>query len=215
MTLKINEIFVSIQGESSLAGFPCVFVRLTGCNLRCSYCDTPYAYEEGEELTLNEVKERIRSYRIPLVEITGGEPLLQAETPKLIHSLLDEGYRVLLETNGSLDISGVDRRCKRIVDVKLPGSGEEGKNNRDNLKALTPMDELKFVLSHKEDYLYAKNTLLSLSPLLLREMVINFSPVMGRLDAAELSSWILQDRLFVRLNLQLHKLIWPQGERGR
>ncbi|MCP4715272.1 MAG: radical SAM protein, partial [Deltaproteobacteria bacterium] len=150
--MKVNEIFYSIQGESSYAGYPCVFVRLTGCNLRCSYCDTRYAYDEGEDCTEEQVLERIAAYGCSLVEITGGEPLLQPDTPGLISRLLDRGCRVLLETNGSMDIGSVDRRCVRIVDIKCPSSGEAGRNDEANLARLTAQDEVKFVIGTREDF---------------------------------------------------------------
>ena len=144
MSLKVNEIFYSIQGESTFAGRPCVFVRLTGCNLRCSYCDTRYAYEEGNELEIDEILRRVKSYTCPLVEVTGGEPLIQKETPFLLRRLLDEGYQVLLETNGSQDISRVDKRCIKIIDIKCPSSGESDKNDLRNLEKLD-QDEIKFI----------------------------------------------------------------------
>jgi 7-carboxy-7-deazaguanine synthase len=155
--LKVNEIFYSIQGESSYAGLPCVFVRLTGCNLRCSYCDASYAYEEGKDLEIGEIIDRVKSYRCRLVEITGGEPLIQKDTPHLIYALLEKGLEVLLETNGSLDISLVDGRCTKIVDIKCPSSGEDKKNDLGNLKRLSVKDEIKFVIGSREDYLYAQN----------------------------------------------------------
>ncbi|GAJ03129.1 unnamed protein product, partial [marine sediment metagenome] len=159
MPLKVNEIFFSIQGESSYAGRPCVFVRLTGCNLRCSYCDTQYAYDEGREMEIGEIIDRVASYECPLVEVTGGEPLIQKETSVLIHRFLEEGFEVLLETNGSQDISQIDDRCVKIVDIKCPSSGEEEKNDLDNLTRLTDKDEIKFVIGSREDYEYARKIL--------------------------------------------------------
>ena len=159
VALKVNEIFYSIQGESSFAGRPCVFVRLTGCNLRCSYCDTRYAYYEGEELELSEISERISGHGCSLVEITGGEPLIQKETPALIHNLLEDGFLVLLETNGTQDISRIDERCVRIVDIKCPSSGEKEKNDPGLLTRLSGRDEIKFVLADREDYEYARGVL--------------------------------------------------------
>ena len=156
MSLKVNEIFYSIQGESTHAGRPCVFVRLTGCNLRCSYCDTRYAYEEGGGMEIGHIFEQIAPFGCRLVEITGGEPLLQEDTPILIESLLDDGYEVLLETNGTMDISGLDPRCGKIMDVKCPSSEMRHKNNLENLNHLTVGDEIKFVIGTDEDYLYAK-----------------------------------------------------------
>jgi 7-carboxy-7-deazaguanine synthase len=214
MALLVNEIFYSIQGESSYAGLPCVFVRLTGCNLRCSYCDTQYAYEEGEEMGIGKIIELISSYRCPLVEVTGGEPLIQNETPYFIQCLLDKGYTVLMETNGSQDISRVDNRCVRIVDVKCPLSGEVSQNDFKNLDRLTERDEIKFVISGREDYEYAKevlNTYINLTPSMMKR--IHFSPASGRIKSNELAKWILDDHLNVRLHLQLHKFIWEPDQR--
>jgi 7-carboxy-7-deazaguanine synthase len=212
--LKVNEIFFSIQGESSFAGYPCAFVRLTGCNLRCSYCDTLYAYAEGDDLSIEEILHRVSGYNCSFVEITGGEPLLQEGATSLIKSLLDKGFRVLLETNGSLDISPVDPRCIRIIDVKLPSSGELESNYLNNLKQLRNNDELKFVIGGPEDYCYAKKILLMIPEDILKHITINFSPVFGRMEPRLLAEWILADRLDVRLNLQLHKIIWPSETRG-
>jgi len=214
LNLRVNEIFYSIQGESSFAGFPCIFVRLTGCNLRCSYCDTQYAYQEGKELSLDVIIKQIEKYRCSLVEITGGEPLIQEETPLLISNLLDKGYRVLLETNGSLDVSMIDRRCVRIIDIKLPGSGEAHRNFLENLNELHDKDELKFVIGGQNDYVYAKEILNRIPEDLSEKIVINFSPLWGMLEPALLADWILNDRLAVRLNIQLQKIIWPPGMRG-
>jgi 7-carboxy-7-deazaguanine synthase len=213
-SLKVNEIFYSIQGESSWAGYPCVFVRLTGCNLRCSYCDTQYAYDEGDELAIADIVAQVAAYRCPLVEITGGEPLLQAETPLLVSSLLDNRYRVLLETNGSLDVHSIDHRCIKIIDVKLPSSGETQSNCLQNLALLTDQDELKFVIGNKEDYDYAKQVMNLIPQQLLPKIIVNISPVFTVLSPALLASWILQDHLAVRLNLQLHKILWPSDRRG-
>lgn len=213
MPLKVNEIFYSIQGESSYAGYPCVFVRLTGCNLRCTYCDTAYAYADGQTITVDALLEQIAAYPCRLVEITGGEPLLQEETPRLIKKLLDRGNTVLLETNGTIDLSPVDPRCFKIMDIKCPSSGESGKNNFANLSRLAAHDEIKFVIATNEDYAYAKKML----PLLQQHTApchIHFSPVYGRCDPAALASWILEDGLPVRLSLQLHKAIWPGLQGG-
>ncbi|MDQ5986047.1 MAG: 7-carboxy-7-deazaguanine synthase [Syntrophus sp. SKADARSKE-3] len=208
MPLKVNEIFHSIQGESSYAGRPCVFVRLTGCNLRCFYCDTAYAYEDGQWLEIQDIKAQIRSFSCSLVEITGGEPLLQEETPVLIRTLLDEGFAVLMETNGSRDIRLVDERCVRIMDVKLPGSGEDGSFLDENLHHLTEKDEIKFVIADRRDYDYAKKILASWANRRLNAAPPLFSAVHGRLALEELAGWILADRLDVRLQCQLHKVIW-------
>jgi len=214
LPLKVNEIFYSIQGESSYAGCPCVFVRLTGCNLRCSYCDTSYAYEEGIWMDCGEILGRVRPFDCRLVEVTGGEPLLQEETPLLIDRLLDRGHTVLMETNGSLDIRLVDQRCIRILDVKCPSSGEADKNNLDNLRYLGVHDEIKFVLGDRGDYDYARTILSSFSgrfPCTARPL---FAPVYGRLAPAALAAWILEDHLDVRLQVQLHKIIWGHEKRG-
>ena len=152
MALRINEIFYSIQGESSYAGRPCVFIRLTGCNLRCSFCDTRYAYYGGDEMDVGEIVDLTRSYNCSLVEITGGEPLIQKDTPYLVEALLQHGFGVLMETNGSLNISMVDSRCVRILDIKCPSSGEDAKNDLENLKRLTDKDQIKFVIGEREHY---------------------------------------------------------------
>ncbi|MGC8490465.1 MAG: radical SAM protein [Syntrophobacteraceae bacterium] len=211
MAIQVNEIFHSIQGESSRAGEPCVFVRLTGCNLRCAYCDTRYAYEQGEFLEISEILERVRNLRCDLVEVTGGEPLLQADTPELIVKLLEAGHAVLLETNGSLDIGAVDERCQRIVDIKCPSSAMSGRNDLRNLAKVGARDELKFVLGSREDYEFARRILETMPD---AGCTINFSPVFGALAPRLLAQWILEDRLAVRLNLQLHKLIWDPEARG-
>lgn len=214
MSLKVNEIFFSIQGESSHAGRPCAFIRLAGCNLRCSYCDTRYAYEEGSWREIDDIEREIRPFGCSLVEVTGGEPLLQTETPELVRRLLDRGYTVLLETNGSLDIGAVDERCTRIVDMKCPSSGETDKNRLENLAILTPDDEVKFVIADRCDFDYARTLIAErlsgrrdLKPPL-------FSPAFGRLNPEDLARWILEERLDVRLQIQLHKVIWGPEKRG-
>jgi 7-carboxy-7-deazaguanine synthase len=214
VSLKVNEIFYSIQGESTFAGRPCVFVRLTGCNLRCSYCDTRYAYEEGNELEIDEILRRVKSYTCPLVEVTGGEPLIQKETPFLLRRLLDEGYQVLLETNGSQDISRVDKRCIKIIDIKCPSSGESDKNDLRNLEKLNKDDELKFVIADREDFEYAKGILAGMNQKHSKTDVTHLSPAFGKMDPAIMAKWILKDHLDVRLQLQLHKFIWDPGQRG-
>lgn len=214
MALKVNEIFYSIQGESSYAGYPCAFVRMTGCNLRCTYCDTRYAYEEGEELETLEILDRVKSYACPLVEVTGGEPLVQEETPSLILCLLDAGFKVLLETNGSLDIGRTDPRCIRIVDMKCPSSGEVERNDLENLRRLTGSDELKFVLCDRSDYEYAREIVHLMNQTPARVGHIHFSPVFGELAPDLLAKWILEDRLEARLSLQIHKIIWDPVQRG-
>jgi 7-carboxy-7-deazaguanine synthase len=214
VALKVNEIFYSIQGESSYAGRPCTFVRLTGCNLRCSYCDTQYAYNGGEDLEIDEIVARVSSFQCPLVEVTGGEPLIQKETPILIHRLLEEGYEVLLETNGSLDISQVDDRCVKIVDFKCPSSGETDENDMKNFDRLNGHDEVKFVIADREDYEYAKRLLDGISPNICKKNLVHFSPVHGSMEPERLAAWIQEDCLDVRLHLQLHKMIWPPDQKG-
>ncbi|MFC1884390.1 radical SAM protein [Thermodesulfobacteriota bacterium] len=214
MTLKINEIFYSIQGESTYAGRPCIFIRLAGCNLRCSYCDTSYAYKKGKQMGIEDIFDRIASYECPLVEITGGEPLIQEYTPVLIERLLEDGYEVLLETNGSKDISIVDVRCVRILDIKCPSSGMEEHNDLDNLTQLTANDELKFVVGSEEDYKFAKKTVDLFELVSDGTNPVNFSPVFGKMDPKRLAEWILNDHMNVRLHLQIQKIIWPPGKRG-
>ncbi len=214
MALKVNEVFYSIQGESSYAGRPCVFVRLTGCNLRCFFCDTQYAYEEGDNLQIADIVARVASYQCRLVEVTGGEPLIQKETPVLINRLLEEDYEVLMETNGSQDISQVDERCVKIVDIKCPSSGQSRHNDLGNINRLTDHDEVKFVIADRNDYEYAKQILDLTDFNLFRKNPVHFSPVFGRMEPKRLAEWIMGDHLDVRLHLQLHKVIWPPDQRG-
>ena len=214
MSLKVNEIFYSIQGESSFAGYPCIFVRLAGCNLRCAYCDTRYAYDEGTEMDILQIIKQVERYGCPLVEVTGGEPLIQKETPHLIHSLLEKGYHVLLETNGSQDISMVDRRCVRILDIKGPSSGEMGKNDFSNLERLTEKDEIKLIVGDRIDYEYAKKIIEMIRQKALTKNPVHLSPLFGEMPYQTLAGWILEDQLPARLHLQLHKVIWPEEKRG-
>ena len=212
MSLLVNEIFYNIQGESLFSGRPCAFIRLTGCNLRCSYCDTVYAYENGFEMEIQTLVNQIDSFGCPLVEITGGEPLIQTETPLLIRTLLENGYEVMIETNGSLDISIIDNRCTKVVDIKCPSSMESDQNDLENLKRIDSKDQVKFVIGTRKDYDYAKQ---------IREMMpecfaghhILFSPVFGQIAPSRLANWILEDKLDVRFHLQLHNIIWPDGEK--
>ncbi|MFC1516386.1 radical SAM protein [Thermodesulfobacteriota bacterium] len=213
MPLMVNEIFHSIQGESVNSGRPCAFIRLTGCNLRCTYCDTTYAYEEGKVIKISEIIDEIAVYQCPLVEVTGGEPLFQKETPELIYRLLENGYEVMMETNGSLDISSVDDRCMKIVDIKCPGSEMSEKNDLENLKRLRPTDQVKFVIGNREDYLFAKGFVDSELNGFPGSHIL-FSPVYGIMPPDKLVKWILDDHLNVRLNLQIHKMIWPLEQRG-
>jgi len=212
--LKVNEIFYSIQGESSYAGRPCIFVRLTGCNLRCSYCDTQYAYEEGKEMEIDAIVSQVESCQCSLVEVTGGEPLIQQETPALVYRLLEQGYEVLMETNGSQDISRVDDRCVKVVDIKCPSSGQISQNDLGNLNRLTDKDELKFVIGNRKDYEYAKKILTTANRNRLSKNPVYFVPVFGKMAPSMLAKWILGDRLNVRLQLQLHKIIWSPEKRG-
>ena len=214
MALKVNEIFHSIQGESTYAGQPCVFIRLTGCNLRCSYCDTTYAYEEGSFLEAEEIVEKVKGFGCSLVEVTGGEPLIQNETPELIRTLLDLDYSVLLETNGSKDIGMADKRCVKIVDIKCPSSGEEKSNDFENLNRLDKGDELKLIIADRTDYDFAIDIISRISEDRKKGIHIHFSLCFGKIEPRELAEWILNDRLNVRLNLQLHKYVWPPDIRG-
>lgn len=210
--LSVNEIFYSIQGESTWAGRPCVFVRLSACPLRCQWCDTEYAFYEGRDMSLEEVLERVRFYRCPVVEITGGEPLAQAGALDLIHALAEEDFTVLLETAGSHAIEGVDPRVRIVMDIKCPGSGMSHRNLWENLARLKPQDEVKFVLADRRDYEWAREVLETHG--LPERHTIHFSPVHGQLSPEELADWILEDRLAVRLQLQLHKYIWSPETRG-
>lgn len=214
MSLKVNEIFYSIQGESSYAGRPCAFIRLTGCNLRCTYCDTVYAYNEGHDLEIDEIIQEIESYHCSLIEITGGEPLIQPETPKLIRLLLDKRYTVLLETNGSQRINIVDDKCIKIMDIKCPSSGEQNNNDLYNIELLSEKDEIKFVIGDLEDYEYATRVLNTFNEVLQRKITVNFSPVFGKIEPKKLANWLLNDHFNARLQIQLHKIIWDPNERG-
>ena len=210
--MKINELFYSIQGESTHAGRPCVFIRTSGCHLRCEWCDTAHAFYEGVDVTLDAVMERVRSFGCPLVELTGGEPLLQRETPMLVTQLLNEGYTVLVETSGSLDIRVLDPRTIVIMDIKCPGSGMTDAMRWDNLEALKPTDEVKFVIKDRADYEWA--TELTKRHHLDRRCPVLFAPVFGVLDPEQLAGWLLADRLPARLQLQQHKYIWEPNTRG-
>lgn len=210
--LTVTEIFHSIQGESSHSGRPCVFVRLTCCNLRCVWCDTEYAFEGGVQMSIDEVLNRVISYGCRLVEITGGEPLFQEGVYELMRRLCDEGYEVLLETGGSLNISRVDARVKRIVDIKCPGSMMEKKNYWKNVEYLRPGDEIKFVIADREDYVWAKDVMSTYD--LGKKCPVLMSVVFGVLEPIQLAEWILEDRLNVRFQLQMHKYIWNPEMRG-
>lgn len=214
MPLDVCEIFFSLQGESTFAGLPCVFVRLSGCNLDCSYCDTLFAKTESTTLSRDTILEKIRSYRCSLVEITGGEPLIQTDTVPLISFLIENGYTVLLETNGSMSIQPVAGECMKIMDVKCPSSGEAHRNLAENLPLLSDFDEIKFVVGDREDYEYARSFILDKKTARIPKKQIHLSPVFNRLDPKKLASWILADRLEARLSLQLHKIIWNSEQRG-
>jgi 7-carboxy-7-deazaguanine synthase len=210
--LKINEIYASIQGESSHTGLPCIFIRLTGCNLRCTWCDTAYAFHKGDDFTVEETMQKVETFSLPLVEITGGEPLMQEDVYPLMDKLLEKGYRVMLETGGALPIDKVPEEVIKILDIKCPGSGEEKKNHLENLKFLAPHDEVKFVLLDRADYEWSRDLLQKYD--LPSSTQVLFSPVFDKLDLKDLSKWILEDRLPVRLQTQLHKVIWNKNAIG-
>jgi len=211
--LTINEIFYSVQGESSYAGRPCVFVRLTACDLRCSWCDTPYAFHEGAKRSLEQILEEVKAFACPLVEVTGGEPLLQEDVYPLMERLLEDGRTVLLETGGHRSTARVPERVVTILDVKCPGSGESGKNDWSNLDRLRPHDEVKFVVKDRADYEYARDVI-ARHDLATRAAAVHVSPVHGVMNARTLSEWVLADKLPVRVQLQLHKYIWDPATRG-
>ena len=211
--LTVNEIFHSIQGESTHAGRPCVFVRLTACDLRCSWCDTPYAFHEGNKMLVDEVVAKVRDYGCDVVEITGGEPLLQKDVYPLMEKLLSEGHTVLLETGGHLSVEQVPPGVFRVIDVKCPGSGEAAKNHWENLDLLTPRDEVKFVIRDRADYEFARDAI-ERHALASRCAAVLLSPVHDVLDAKALAAWMLEDRMTARLQLQTHKYIWGANVRG-
>jgi 7-carboxy-7-deazaguanine synthase len=211
-SLVVNEIFYSIQGESTFAGLPCVFVRLTACHLRCRWCDTDYAFTEGRRMHLPEIVETVAAYPCDLVEVTGGEPLLQPGVHALMATLADLGKTVLLETSGALPIETVDPRVVKIMDLKCPGSGEAQANRYENLEHLGPRDQIKFVIADRGDYLWARQTIERHG--LVGRWPLLFSPVHGELEPVTLAGWVLEDHLPVRLQLQLHKYVWSPGTRG-
>ena len=210
--IKINEIYLSVQGESTHTGLPCIFIRLTGCNLRCSWCDTAYAFHEGKNMSIDEILQKVENFGIHLVEITGGEPLMQDNVYTLIRKLIEKGYKVMLETGGSISLERVPKDVIKIMDLKCPGSGEQEKNNLDNLKLLAPHDEVKFVILDKKDYEWSRD--------IIKKYKINetahilLSPVFDKLELKEMVKWILEDRLPVRLQTQLHKIIWDKNTIG-
>jgi 7-carboxy-7-deazaguanine synthase len=210
--LEVTEIYKSVQGESTYMGLPCVFIRLTGCNLRCVWCDTPHAFHDGKKLSIHQIIDEVKSYDINLVEITGGEPLLQKEVFPLMESLLKNKFKVMLETSGSLAINNVPAKVIKIIDLKCPGSGEENKNLWENLNHLTSTDEIKFVIADKTDYEWSKKVLQDYK--LDKKVPVLFSPVFEKLKLKDLTEWILEDNLPVRLHTQLHKYIWDQKTIG-
>jgi 7-carboxy-7-deazaguanine synthase len=211
--ITINEIFYSVQGESSYAGRPCVFVRLTACDLRCSWCDTAYAFHEGTKRALDDVLAEVERFDCPLVEVTGGEPLLQEDVYPLMNGLLDRGKTVLLETGGHRSTARVPDEVVTILDVKCPGSGEVAHNDWENLDRLRPHDEVKFVIKDRSDYEFARDVVAK-HELARRASALHFSPVHGVMDPKTLSEWVLADALPVRVQLQLHKYIWSPTTRG-
>jgi 7-carboxy-7-deazaguanine synthase len=210
--IKINEIYKSIQGESSKAGSPCVFVRLTFCNLRCSYCDSEYAFYEGTDFTVDKIIEEIKKYDCRLVEITGGEPLFQDECLELMKRLCDQGFDVMVETGGSLPIKDIDKRVMIIMDLKCPSSKMMKKNLYENIDYIKPTDEIKFVVGSREDYEWCKEIISKYQ--LEQKCELLFSVVFGELDPAKLVEWILEDKLNVRFQLQMHKFIWEPSKKG-
>lgn len=210
--LKVNEIYHSIQGESSKSGLPCVFVRLTYCNLRCAYCDTEYAFYEGDDKSIEEIINEVKKFNCKLVEVTGGEPLVQKECRDLMKRLCDEGFDVMLETGGSLPIKDIDERVLIIMDLKCPSSKMEMKNLYENINFLKPKDELKFVIGNREDYAWSKELISKYD--LKDKSEILFSVVFGELEPVSLVNWIIEDKLDVRYQLQMHKYIWHPETKG-
>jgi len=210
--LKVNEIYFSIQGESSKAGLPCVFVRLTYCNLRCTYCDTEYAFYEGKDYTIEQILTEVKKYKCKLVEVTGGEPLVQEECNELMKILCDDGYDVMLETGGSLPLKNVDLRVRIIMDLKCPSSGMIKKNLYENIDNIKSTDEIKFVIGSREDYEWCKEIIKKYD--LTNKCDVLFSVVFGELEPVMLVDWILEDKLKVRFQLQMHKFIWDPAAKG-
>jgi 7-carboxy-7-deazaguanine synthase len=211
--MKVNELFYSIQGESSFAGQPCAFIRLTGCNLRCAYCDSGYAFSEGIEMSVAEILQAIGEYPARLVLVTGGEPMLQHSVHELFHALLEGGYTVLLETGGQVSLADVDARVHKIMDFKCPSSGMEAHNDYNNVQYLTQNDEVKFVVEDRVDFDWAC-AIIRNSDLTERAGAIHFSPVFNKIAFEDLADWVLNCGLPVRLQLQLHKIIWPNTQSG-
>ena len=212
MNLKINEIYYSIQGESSYSGLPCVFIRLTYCNLRCSYCDTEYAFYEGKDISIEEIVRKVNSYKCNLVEITGGEPLLQKNCIELINQLEKNNKKVLIETGGSLPIKNISKNTHIILDLKCPSSNMESKNLWDNLDYIKKTDEIKFVIGNKTDYDWVKKTIKKHN--LEKKCLLLISPVHDKIDKEKIINWILKDNLKIRFQIQLHKEIWDKNKKG-
>jgi len=210
--LRIIEVYASVQGESTWAGLPCVFVRLAGCNLRCTWCDSEFTFTGGEHRSIDSIVQQVHEMGIELVEVTGGEPLAQRQSSDLIQALMDRGHLVIVETSGSIDISIVPEGAHVIMDVKPPGSGEVESNDLENLDRLRPGDEVKFVLASREDYEWS--LALVKEHRLHERFPVLFSTVFGQLDPAKVSDWLCEDKLAVRLQLQMHKYIWPPDARG-
>ena len=210
--LKVNEIYLSVQGESSYTGLPCVFIRLTGCNLRCEWCDTAYAFYEGRSMSIDEIVGKVKSFGVKLVEITGGEPLMQENVYPLMNGLIEKGFQVLLETGGSLSLEKVPRDIIKIMDIKCPGSGEHKNNHLDNLKFLETKDEVKFVILNRHDYEWSRDLIHKYKIHEIAHILI--SPVYDKLELKEIVKWILEDKLPVRLQTQLHKVIWDENTIG-
>ena len=213
MQLDICEIFYSLQGESTFTGLPCIFIRLSGCNLNCLWCDTRYASHESQSMTFDQILKKVGSYNCNLVEVTGGEPMLQDDTPALISMLLEKKYQVLLETNGSKSIKNIHSNCIKILDIKCPSSNESDSFLSENINFLTENDEIKFVISSRKDYKFAKsiieNKLSGIS-----QKKIHLSPVFGQISPEAIAGWMIKDNLHARLSLQQHKIIWDPDKRG-
>ena len=212
MKLKINEIYYSIQGESSYTGLPCIFIRLTYCNLRCTYCDSEYTFHDGNNMSINDILETIKQYSCKLVEVTGGEPLVQKECITLLRKLVDLDYEVLLETSGSLTIKDVPKQVINIIDFKCPSSGMKKKNHWDNINYLKPNDEVKFIIEDREDYEWAKMKIRQYN--LNKKSKILMSPSYNKIEEKEIVDWILKDNLNVKFQIQLHKIIWKDTDKG-
>ena len=212
MKLKINEIYYSIQGESSYTGLPCIFIRLTYCNLRCTYCDSEYTFHDGNNMSINDILETIKQYSCKLVEVTGGEPLVQKECITLLKKLVDLDYEVLLETSGSLTIKDVPKQVINIIDFKCPSSGMKKKNHWDNINYLKPNDEVKFIIEDREDYEWAKMKIRQYN--LNKKSKILMSPSYNKIEEKEIVDWILKDNLNVKFQIQLHKIIWKDTDKG-